>query len=375
MYIENKKIILPPLIEKKKSDRYFISGPGLELEITERQNVYFQYIKVGMTIEQLIGACLVKKQYVSFIELYNLLSSFVNAGWIVAPEFLVYFKSIPLERVSKVRMTPKTKDDVNKQIVKSLRFFSNFSPTLQKTFLNGVMYNSMPAKTIICEEGEDSRDLIAILEGTVGIYKKNSEGKSQLVSTLGKGAVFGEGGFFLNKPRSADVIALEPTQVAIIPYRDELTKAINSESGEALQQRFWVLQGLLSSELFSSLPNDCLDALVFSGKTIQVPAHTIITKEAEFERTFYILIQGSVTVKQQNNEILTLGRGAMFGEMALMLTSGRRTATVEAQRPCVLLEIDSAEFFQILSMNLLLAKEIEQIAQKRWKVYGPKYSE
>jgi CRP/FNR family transcriptional regulator, cyclic AMP receptor protein len=59
---------------------------------------------------------------------------------------------------------------------------------------------------VIVKEGEKGVGFYLLLDGKVEVRKK-----SKLITTLATGDVFGEMGLIDDKPRSADVVALSPT--------------------------------------------------------------------------------------------------------------------------------------------------------------------
>jgi CRP-like cAMP-binding protein len=58
-------------------------------------------------------------------------------------------------------------------------------------------------------------------------------------------------------------------------------------------------------------------------------------------------------------------QGDCFGEMALMVSAGKRTASVIAESDGYVLEIKRQQFYKMLAENLLLACEFEKIALLR----------
>jgi CRP-like cAMP-binding protein len=65
----------------------------------------------------------------------------------------------------------------------------------------------------IATEGEKSKGWYILLEGRIGVFKH----KQQVAEISKRGVIFGELGFILNTPRTASLIALEPTK-AVCSY-------------------------------------------------------------------------------------------------------------------------------------------------------------
>jgi CRP-like cAMP-binding protein len=70
----------------------------------------------------------------------------------------------------------------------------------------GTEVSFAPGKTIL-KRGEPGLSFLLVLEGKVEVRKEGKE-----VATIGPGGFFGEMTVFDDKPRSADVVAVEPTR-------------------------------------------------------------------------------------------------------------------------------------------------------------------
>lgn len=83
---------------------------------------------------------------------------------------------------------------------------------------------SFPKNAVIVSEGDETDYLYIIIAGRVKVFVSDEDGKEVVLGTQGPGEYFGEialdGG-----PRSASVMALEPSRFAVIPrdkFRDFL---------------------------------------------------------------------------------------------------------------------------------------------------------
>lgn len=370
MWIENRKLQLGPHQIQQKGQNYVLVTGGTKLELSPQQYKYFDAFAHGSTIHAIVKDFLSKGWLVSFREIWNLLNAMNSARLIMNPEFQSYFM------MTSSNMNATGLSDLSShrgqvaaqpESLKSLPFFRSLNPELQKLFIQNASVKAIPEHTRICKTGENSRELFALLDGQVAVYRDLGEGRRQMLSTIPKGGVFGEGGFLLNRPRAADVITMQKSTLLVIQHDPTLDQFIQSGKADALQRRFWVLHGLLSSDLFSHIPTETLDSLVFAGKVINVKEGTVIAREGDSGRSFYIILQGSVAFSQKGTSLRALGQGGIFGEVALLVSGGIRTATAQAQRDCILIEIEMSEFYEILSNHLYLAKELEETAWKRWQ--------
>jgi len=73
-----------------------------------------------------------------------------------------------------------------------------------------------PKNTIIISEGDDSDSLYAVLSGKVKVYLSDDEGREIIINILSDGEYFGELALLDDSPRSASVMTLEETKLAVI---------------------------------------------------------------------------------------------------------------------------------------------------------------
>lgn len=75
----------------------------------------------------------------------------------------------------------------------------------------------VPAHTIIFQQGEPAESFFIINRGKVRVFKKGEEGLETDLAHLGPGESFGEMALVTEKPRSANVEALEETHLIVLP--------------------------------------------------------------------------------------------------------------------------------------------------------------
>jgi serine/threonine protein phosphatase PrpC/CRP-like cAMP-binding protein len=92
-------------------------------------------------------------------------------------------------------------------------------------------------------------------------------------------------------------------------------------------------------------------------KVVDVKAGEPIIKEGEQGEELYIVLKGEVKVHKGETDIVTLGDGAHFGEMAL-IDKARRSADVSAVTATQLLKISRSDFFQIIRNEPPLASKL-----------------
>jgi CRP/FNR family cyclic AMP-dependent transcriptional regulator len=72
---------------------------------------------------------------------------------------------------------------------------------------------------VILTQGEMSDNLYVVLSGRLKVYMGNSEGREVVLNFLGPGEAFGELSLLDSEPRSASVMAVETSRLALLPRR------------------------------------------------------------------------------------------------------------------------------------------------------------
>lgn len=339
-----------------------------KLTLTPLQVQYLIFLRMHKSIYELIQYNLSMGFLVSFKELYILIETLAVHKWILNPEINDYFQNLSrpqAETIQKFDSALASKSPVSVSDLLTLPFFRSLDPELAQFLLKSSRLYKLKANTFICKAGDPTRSLFVLLSGQAGIYK-NTGTLKQLIAVLNKSSVFGEAGFLLGERRSADAVTLKDSDVLVIPHNtDALDPYLNKEKATQVQYRFWVQHALLHSDIFKSIPSDCLDALTFAGKIVELKKDKALFNQGDQSQSAYIIIQGQMLIQIDGKSIGTLSQGSFVGEISLMVSGGLRTATVTATKDTLLLEIHRDEFYKLLSSNLYLAKEIEHLAHQR----------
>jgi monovalent cation:H+ antiporter, CPA1 family len=115
--------------------------------------------------------------------------------------------------------------------------------------------------------------------------------------------------------------------------------------------------------LFSDLDEATLERLCRAFRTKYVNAgDVLLQKDSPAKRVFFIA-SGAVELEVAGQE-WRLGRGEMFGQMAILLKRSRR-AEVRAIAPSTLLVLDEARFRRLLARSAALREAVRASADKR----------
>lgn len=334
------------------------------------QKEYLETLARGLTIEQVILGCLRIKVPISFRELYKSVFALYELNLISNTNVKKYFEEIEDGRLQMNEAPIGEENRLKKwreDSILNFPFFRNLKKEVAEKFVEHCELEEVFERTLVIQYGQQDRYLYVLLEGTASIYRVTENKKRQLITTVPAGSVFGEGGFLFGKPRTADIITNTPAVLAKIKYDPPtFDPLIHNSKLDALQIHFWILHGLLSSPLFHGVPCETMDRFARTGKVLEVAKNTILTLQGQKGDAFFVIIQGEVSIQQDGREIKVLKPGDIFGEVALLMSEGTRIASAVANRECMLLQVSRDEFFQVLAQNLVLAKDIEDIAHRRY---------
>ncbi|MDQ1397325.1 MAG: family transcriptional regulator, cyclic receptor protein [Acidimicrobiaceae bacterium] len=107
------------------------------------------------------------------------------------------------------------------------------------------------------------------------------------------------------------------------------------------------LDHLAQVRLFSAMTKRDLTHIGRASDEITVPAGKVLVQEGTTGHEFFLILEGTATVKRNNRKVASLGTGNYFGELAL-LSRSPRNATVVADTDMRLLVLGQREFSGLL---------------------------
>jgi CRP/FNR family cyclic AMP-dependent transcriptional regulator len=99
-------------------------------------------------------------------------------------------------------------------------------------------------------------------------------------------------------------------------------------------------------------------------QTRAVTAGTVVFAAGEPGGEFFIIESGTVSVRLGERTIETLGRGEIFGEMALV-DAKPRSATIVAETDCVLVPISEKQFVLMVREAPYFALSVMRVLAQR----------
>ena len=84
-------------------------------------------------------------------------------------------------------------------------------------------FKTFAAGEMIFKEGDPSDCVYLVRSGDIAIVRENADGHQMILARLGESQVFGEMGAVESLPRSATALAMETTEVEIVPKNEFVT--------------------------------------------------------------------------------------------------------------------------------------------------------
>jgi CRP/FNR family transcriptional regulator, cyclic AMP receptor protein len=116
--------------------------------------------------------------------------------------------------------------------------------------------------------------------------------------------------------------------------------------------------------LFARCSTKELRQIAAIADEVRLDEGTRLTHQGDRGREFFVLLEGTVDVHQDDRKIGTRGPGDFLGEIALV-TRGPRTATVTATSPLDVLVITGGDFRTLLRKSPeIQVKVLEALAER-----------
>ena len=127
-----------------------------------------------------------------------------------------------------------------------------------------------------------------------------------------------------------------------------------------------LIQSLRNVPILYKLDEAKLQRLSEIGKELNFESGMTIIKEFEPDRTFYLILQGTVEVRKGNFVLSKLGAGQFFGEMAFVDDiPTERSANVVATEQLKCLAIQGWSWYNFLRSNPDVSIEVIRVLASR----------
>jgi CRP-like cAMP-binding protein len=103
---------------------------------------------------------------------------------------------------------------------------------------------------------------------------------------------------------------------------------------------------------------DLVDGVLRVGERLELSLDDILIGNGRGERCLFLILTGSLGVRQNGTRIATRGAGGYVGEMALVDRETKRTATVVALDKTVVLRIGERAFTELADQHPVLWRNL-----------------
>ncbi|MGC2660911.1 MAG: cyclic nucleotide-binding domain-containing protein [Bryobacteraceae bacterium] len=190
------------------------------------------------------------------------------------------------------------------------------------------------ADDIVCAEGDTSRSMYAVLEGTVRIYKMDADGEELELNRLGSGSYFGELALLDGAPRTASVQCVTACRLYVL-------------EGQAFLDTIEAHPKILSSVVFAltSRMRDRIEEEFHREQTLRT-----IRTEAEIARHRSLAQMVAGVAHELNTPIAVAATAG--GMIAKRMAAPELAAALDADRTTRTIREDIVEATDLLQRNL-----------------------
>jgi CRP/FNR family transcriptional regulator, cyclic AMP receptor protein len=118
-------------------------------------------------------------------------------------------------------------------VLSRLRLFAGLSEETTALLEAGIQKRSFRRGEVIFHKGDPGSSMYLIVEGQVRIVLPSDAGEEALLGVLDTGDFFGDLSLIDGQPRSATIIASEPTETVVL-HRDDFLKVVHSNPSVAI---------------------------------------------------------------------------------------------------------------------------------------------
>jgi cAMP-dependent protein kinase regulator len=253
----------------------------------------------------------------------------------------------------------------------ALPLFAALPPKELARLLSAVRVEEVSGGQVVVRQDDEGHEAFVVARGVLKVVRRTG-GDETLLAQLGPGAMFGEMALMSAAPRSASVIALEPTQLLLLG-RAELERAAQG-APELSRELSLFCRGRMQANLvrharvLAGLPLAQRAELLGKLETrFFEPEEPLIVREQEAE-SIYLIASGAVAVSvpegQDRLVLATLGAGDVVGEISLVL---RRPASADvvAMYPTVAYELTRENLRKLMRSYPSLLVELYELATRR----------
>jgi CRP-like cAMP-binding protein/Zn-dependent protease len=235
------------------------------------------------------------------------------------------------------------------ELVDALPLFEDVPVEVLDELAGRVRLRTFARSQPVFRQGDRPTAFYVVRRGVLEVVEEDPDtGGERSIMTLGRGDSFGELGLISNASRAATVRAVREAEVFEFDrgtFDRLLAEMIHVPEFEPTLQQ---LADLRDQPCFAHLATDQLVELLDRGKWLTVAPGQAVIEQGEEGDSFYAVSSGKFDVVTDGDLKQTIGPGAYFGEIALLLDVPR-TASVIARTPSKVFRLDREGFDRLLA--------------------------
>jgi len=245
-------------------------------------------------------------------------------------------------------------------------------------------YEGVGKRNVVFSAGSHGDKFYIVAGGCIKIHAENCQGSSTTLNMLTKNEVFGEIAILQDTTRTATATAFEPS----------LLLTTTRAKFEQFLGKTPFFQEYMERAIVHYRTGNSLTLVKFFSELLDAPARievgalmtfrdyasgAVVCTEGSEAHEIYVLLSGEVIISCNSKVLSVLGGGSVLGEMAV-LTSSRRTCTIETTMPSQVLILGHENFKRFSeAVPLTLMDRFVQLAHSRRESdlaskHGPKNS-
>ena len=125
------------------------------------------------------------------------------------------------------------------------------------------------------------------------------------------------------------------------------------------------VERLRSVPLFARLDDEALALVASVAREFEAPAGRVLTEPKQTGSGMFVIDDGEARAEMRGGATRTLGGGDCFGELALLVRDGGRTARVSAVTDVRCLAIARDDFYHLLEREPRIALSLLEVLAER----------
>ena len=107
-------------------------------------------------------------------------------------------------------------DPVQRNVGEGTPFFDLLAQSARDVLISAGRQRRLPSGRLVIVEGDESRDVVVVLEGHLKIEMAGPNGRDFVLDVVGPGVLLGELGFLDGEPRAASAVTMEPVCLLVV---------------------------------------------------------------------------------------------------------------------------------------------------------------